>query len=163
MKHLTATISLTIAVLLGSTGVSWSADFQKGTAAYKRGDYATALREWEPLAKDGNSSAQFNLGQMYKKGLGVSQNYETAVKWYTLAAEQGHADAQNNLGLMYKNGLGVPQDKVYAYMWWTIAASSGDKDASKDRDNIAIQMTPAQIEKAEKLARECVAKKYKGC
>jgi hypothetical protein len=46
MKNLTVTICLTIAVLLGSVGMSWSADFQKGFDAYDRGDYETALREW---------------------------------------------------------------------------------------------------------------------
>jgi len=45
MRNLTATICLTIALLLGSAGVSWSADFQKGLTAYKSGDYATALQE----------------------------------------------------------------------------------------------------------------------
>ena len=55
MKRLTATICLTIAVLLGSAGVGWSGDFQKGVAAYESGDYATALREWEPLAKQGDA------------------------------------------------------------------------------------------------------------
>ena len=64
MKHLTATICLTIAVLLGSVGVSESADFQKGVTAFQSGDYATALREWKPLAKQGNASAQHNLGVM---------------------------------------------------------------------------------------------------
>ena len=39
MKNLTATICLTIAVLLGSAGMSWSADFQKGYAAARSGDY----------------------------------------------------------------------------------------------------------------------------
>ena len=81
----------------------------------------------------------------------------------TLAAEQGHPHAQFVLGIMYDHGQGVPQGNMYAYMWWHIAASSGDKDASKYRDDIAKEMTPAQIEKAQKLARECVAKKYKDC
>ena len=62
MRNLTATICLTIAVLLGSAGVSWSADFQKGLTAYKSGDFATALREWTPLAEQGNAAAQYNLG-----------------------------------------------------------------------------------------------------
>ena len=44
MKNLTATICLAVAVLLGSAGVSWSQDFQKGFTAYESGDYATALR-----------------------------------------------------------------------------------------------------------------------
>ena len=48
MRNLTATICLTLAMFLGSAGVSWSADFQKGVTAYQSGDYATALREWKP-------------------------------------------------------------------------------------------------------------------
>jgi len=61
MRTLTATLCLTIAVLLGSAGVSWSADLQKGLTAYQNGDYATALREWTPLAEQGDADAQFNL------------------------------------------------------------------------------------------------------
>ena len=45
MRKLTAILCLTLAVLLGSEGVSASADFQKGLTAYKSGDYATALRD----------------------------------------------------------------------------------------------------------------------
>ena len=61
MRRLTAILCLTVAVLLGSVGVSESADYQKGLDAAKRGDYATALREWQPLAEQGNASAQFCL------------------------------------------------------------------------------------------------------
>jgi hypothetical protein len=55
------------------------------------------------------------------------------------------------------------QDNVYAHMWWNIAASSGNKIAVKNRDILAKQMTPADISTAQKLARECVRKKHKGC
>ncbi|MDP7056148.1 MAG: sel1 repeat family protein, partial [Alphaproteobacteria bacterium] len=88
MRRLLPILCLTFAVLLGSAGDGWSADLQKGFDAYHRGDYATALREWKPLAEQGNARAQNNLGVMYEKGLGVLQDYKTAVKWYTLAAEQ---------------------------------------------------------------------------
>ena len=47
MRNLTATLCLTIAVLLGSAGMCWSADFLKGLTAYKTSDHATALREWK--------------------------------------------------------------------------------------------------------------------
>jgi len=47
MKTLTTTLCLTIAVLLGSMGVSESADFQKGLDANNFGDIPTALREWK--------------------------------------------------------------------------------------------------------------------
>jgi hypothetical protein len=43
MKTLLTTLCLTIAVLLGSVGVSWSGDFQKGLTAYHNGNYASAL------------------------------------------------------------------------------------------------------------------------
>ena len=80
MKKSLVLFCLTLTILLGSAGMSASADFQKGVAAYKRGDYATALREWEPLAKQGNTDAMFNLGTMYRKGEGVPKNYKTAVQ-----------------------------------------------------------------------------------
>ena len=57
-------ILLTIAVLLGSAGVSWSADYQKGLDAYNKKDYATALREWKPLAEQGNADAQERYGEL---------------------------------------------------------------------------------------------------
>ena len=123
MRTLTAFLCLTFAVLLFSAGVSWSADFQKGITAYDSEDYATALREWTPLAK------------------------------------QGYADAQNALVFLYGNGKGVLQDYIRAYMWWNIAASSGDsKSASKNSDIVAKRMNSNQIETAQKLAQECIAK-----
>ncbi len=57
-------------------------------AADQRGDYATALREWRPLAEQGNAEAQFNLGSMYYHGYGVPQDYVQAHMWYNLAASR---------------------------------------------------------------------------
>ena len=125
MKRLTATLCLTVAVLLGSAGMSWSAHLDKGFAAAQSGDYATALRELTPLAEQGDALAQAVLGTMYDKGKGVPQDYKTAVKWYTLAAEQGTAVAQFNLGEMYRNGQGVPQDYETAVKWFRLAAEQG--------------------------------------
>ena len=163
MKNLIRIISLTLAVFLGSVGTGRAADFNKGLAAAQSGDFATALREWTPLAKQGDADAQFSLGVMYEKGEGVAKDNKAAVKWYTLAAEQGFADAQFNLGVMYVNGTGVVKDDVYAHLWWSIAASFGDEDASENRDIIAEQMTRVQLKKAKNLAHECVRKKFKGC
>ena len=56
MKTFTATLCLTLTILLGSAGMSASAVFQKGLDAYQRGDYATALREWKPLAERGDAA-----------------------------------------------------------------------------------------------------------
>ena len=121
-------LCLSIAVLLGSAGMSWSAEPKKGLClhpgvwlakplesrshaaisgqcsdAYENGNYTTALREWKTLAEQGSAPAQFNLGNMYRRGQGVPQDDETAVKWYRLAAEQGNPFGQNSLGQMYRN------------------------------------------------------------
>ena len=103
--------------------------FEDGDAAYKRGDYVTALRVWRPLAEQGNAKAQNNLGTMYAQGQGVPQDYVQAVKWYRLAAKQGAALAQNSLGFMYHEGQGVPQDYAEAVKWTRLAAEQGNAGA----------------------------------
>jgi len=144
-------------------GTPATADFQQGLDAADSGDYATALREWKPLAEQGYDRAQYLLGFMYRKGQGITQDYKAALKWYRLAAEQGYDRAQYGLGFMYFNGQGVIQDYTLAHMWWDIAASQGYEGAPKNRDIVAKKMTPPQIEKAQQLASECVAKNYKDC
>ena len=82
---------LLLTLLVGNP--AYSADWNKGVAAYQSGDYATALREWTPLAEQGDASIQILVGSMYNEGKGVPQNDKTAVKWYRLAAKQGYARA----------------------------------------------------------------------
>ncbi|CAN1510308.1 Sel1-like repeat [Paracoccaceae bacterium] len=138
-------------------------DFDVGLEAYEVGDYATALREWTPLAEQGDMWAQKNLGIMYEYGQGVPQDYAEAVKWYRLAADQGHADAQTNLGVMYATGEGVPQDYVTAHMWFNIGAANGDTDAATNRDKVAAKMLPADISEAQRRAKVCMASGYQDC
>jgi uncharacterized protein len=245
MKNLTATLCLTISVLLGSAGVSWSADWEQGKSAYLNNNYILASEELTPLADAGHAGAQISLALIFSKGgNGVSKNDAKSAKYYELAAKQGVLTAQYNtaanylvgrgvlqdyqaaqywyrkcaeqnsvtekppvplmmcrhflagmyyegteipqdyskakfwflkaaeldshssmvnLGVMYANGEGVLQDRASAHMWFNIAASMGAKGGAKYRDQIAKSMPPAQIADAQKLARECVRKKYKGC
>ena len=64
---------------------------------------------------------------------------------------------------MYGTGKGVKQDDLYAHMWGNIAASNGHENGGELRNLVAEGMTPSQRERAQDLARECVAKNYKGC
>ena len=105
-------------------------------AAYQRGDYATALREWRPLAEQGNPEAQFNLGAMYERGQGVTQDDTEAARWYRKAAEQGNANAQFFLGVRYIEGKGVPQDYARAVGWWRKAAEQGVAEAQYNLGNM---------------------------
>ena len=234
-RHSSLVTCLLLALVSASCAyrVPHEEDFQAGMEAYAKQDYKTAMEKWRPLAEDGNTSAQVNLGVLYYEGRGVPRNYEEALKWYKMAAMQGHAEAEYNLavayaqgrgveqnqrealrfyrqsaergylpaqmmlakmyydgqavavnhaeaarwyrqaayqgypmaqfllGTLYAAGQGVPKDSVQAYMWLTVAGSQGSEagrqNALKTRDMVALQMTPAQIREAEKLARDWTA------
>src|SRR4030095_6192098 len=83
-----------MALLLWLSAVPGWAGFEEGIQAYKNGDYATAVREWLPLAQQGDARAQFLLGSLYAQGYGVPQDYGAAAQWFRQAAEQGHVGAQ---------------------------------------------------------------------
>lgn len=107
------------------------ADFKAGVDAYHRGDYATALHEWQALAEQGHADAQYNLGLLYAKGQGVQKDDVQARQWYEKAAVQGHAEAQVNLGILYDYGRGVPQDFKVAMYWLRLSAKQGNDLAQR--------------------------------
>ena len=85
----------------------------KCSASYEAGDYGTALREFRPLAEQGNADAQFNLGLMYKNGEGVPEDDKEAMKLFKLVAELGHSGAQRIMN------ISVPWWKPWKlYGWW---------------------------------------------
>ena len=150
----------TIVLLLFGFGMpGWAlAGYGEGVAAYKRGDYISALREFRRLAKQDDAEAQRFLGGMHLFGRGVPQSDTEAAKWYKMAAELGNAKAQYRLGGMYYTGRAVPQDRVVAHMWFILSGSSGDPHGIKWRDATAARMTAAQVAEAQRLARERMAK-----
>ncbi len=82
-------IGLVAVALFVGVVTAHAADIVDGTIAYKLGDYATALRIFRQLADQGDANAQHNLGVMYAKGRGVTQDYVQAHMWYNLAATRG--------------------------------------------------------------------------
>jgi len=104
-------------------------DWEDAVAAFKAGDYQKAFRLNESLAEQGDASAQFNLGWIYHKGLGVTEDDAKAVHWFLKAAEQGFYAAQYNLGRKYQNGEGVPKDDAQAFYWYSKAAEQGISQA----------------------------------
>ena len=55
----------------------------------------------------------------------------------------------------------MPQDLVVGYMWWILAETFGHQVAKFERENVEVQMTPDDISKAERLAREWMEKHEK--
>ena len=126
-------------------------------------DYKEAVKLYKLAAEQGDAKAQNSLGVMYTNGWGVLQDYKEAVKLYKLSAEQGFANAQTNLGNMYDNGQGVLQDNIVAHMWFNIGAANGSEIGGTNRDEVAKKMTPAAIEEAQAMARECMSSSYTKC
>ena len=105
--------------------------FKEGVAAFRKGDYPAALKAFKTIAEGGLAEAQFNLGVMYRQGLGVKADLAEALKWYRKAADQGHPKAQLNLGTMHARGLGVKEDAAEAFKWHKRAAEQGLTQAQR--------------------------------
>jgi len=75
-------------------------NFLHGLECISEKDYASAAVYIQKAAGCGNQEAQFNLGEMYAKGLGVPKDNEKALKWFGKAAGQGHEEAKKELGLL---------------------------------------------------------------
>lgn len=84
--------------------------FERGQSAFREKRYGDAAKAYREAGDAGNPTAMFNLGYLYEKGMGVSQDYQQSRQWYEMAAAGGNADAMGNIGFFYDYGEGVPQD-----------------------------------------------------
>ena len=109
------------------------AGYEEGVAAYEKKDYATALKEFEPIAIKGEARAQYQLALVYWDGQKNSKEY---LKWLQLSANQGYAAAQFELGLRYEVGSGynegIIQDKSQEILWLSKAGEQGYLKAQKE-------------------------------
>jgi TPR repeat protein len=117
---------LGIGAALLASGALWG-DAAAGMAAFKKGDYQAAFREWKAAADKGQPEAQYDLGLLYAKGLGVQRDLQVAQQWYEAAATQGNAQAEYSLGQMYAQGWGIPANQASTLRWMEMAnGSNGD-------------------------------------
>ena len=128
--------------------------YRSGNGVAMDDDMATAW--YLRAAEQGYADAQFHLGFAYSGGSGVPLDYNESHDWFERAAEQGHDAAQWMLGsLFYSFGRGdVARDDVKGAMWLYLAVSENDGHDRTPLDMLEARMTPAQIEEAQRLARE---------
>ena len=126
-------------------------DFNQGVAAANAGNYAIAYCIWKPLADLGHAEAQYRLGWLYAKGLGLAVSESAAIHWWQLAANMGHADALFSLGWAYEHGDGTERDMARAIEYYLVAASHGQEDAKEilqlmlTRDNREVTIGLAKL------------------
>lgn len=98
--------------------------YDQGAFYFAQGDYTSALSFWAPLAKQGNSAAQYSIGLLYEQGKGVKKDSQRALQYFQLASAQNLPVAQYYLGMKYFAGLGVKKDIHKARRLLTRAAES---------------------------------------
>ena len=142
-------------VLLSVLSATAAADFDDGEAAFARGNYVEAHREWLPLAVAGDSRAQWGVAHLYLLGLGVAQDVDLAAKWAKKSAEHGYVEGMSLLASLYQRGVGVPQDIQKAMEWRKKAAQTGDALAQYNLALVYLRgrNVPKDIEKALELLR----------
>lgn len=113
-------------------GAANAGPHEDAMSAAKRGDFATALRIWRPLAEQGHVDAQASLGFLHSRGYGVRQDHAEAARWFRRAAESGNANAQALLGVSYDRGEGVALDYAEAMRWYRKAAAHGHAHAQRN-------------------------------
>ncbi len=92
---------------------------------------------------------------MYEQGRVTGQpDYREAEKWYRQGAQGGNAVAMNNLGTLYDKGLGRPRNPLVAYRLFEMSARSdvsADNKAPENRQIVRQQLSPAQLQEAQRL------------
>lgn len=102
------------------------ARFQRGVKAYDKGDYASAFKDWLPLAQQNDLAAMRNVALLLRKGLGTERDPVRALFFYERAAEAGFVPAQLNAAFMYLEGDGIPRDYKKASFWLHLSAVAGE-------------------------------------
>jgi uncharacterized protein len=125
MKYRHWMIAATAAAAIAAAGGTAFADVRAGIEQWRAGNYEAAIREWRPLAENGDADAQFNLGQAYRLGRGVPADPRASNMWFERAARQGHAQAEANLALALFQG----EERERAIPWLQRAAQRGDRRA----------------------------------
>jgi localization factor PodJL len=83
----------------------------------------------ERAAKQGLAPAQFRLGGLFEKGIGVKKDLVRARDLYLAAAEQGNGKAMHNLAVLYAEGLDGTPDYATAAEWFRRGADHGVSDS----------------------------------
>ena len=113
-------------------------------------DTGRALGYFLNAAEQGYPPSCCNLGKLFLKESGSDADFPTAMAWFRKGAVQGNADSQYHLSLMYMKGQSVKIDLVEAYMWLDLAVKQDHRGALKTRGAIAKQLSPSEIDGAEK-------------
>ena len=158
-------VSLVAVLAVNYSAFAMATDYEAGMKAWHDGNYETAVGVLEPLAAQGNSCAQYWLGEAYFLGKGVPRDEKTSKRWMRRAAEQGLVEAQWALGVRLLH-LFLQPKPIEAKAWleraakqgWALAMSSLADISTNDVE--AVQWYRRAIDAGVEDAAFGLAKKY---
>lgn len=119
------------AALEGNAGAQCILELPRIFSVETAEDESEIAQWYQSAAEQGDSCAQYVMGNLYDLGVGVERDSAQAIEWYKKAAIQGNVGAQNILGSSYLLGRGVAKNKEEAMKWYALAAAQGDKNATQ--------------------------------
>ena len=135
--------------------------YERGVPGHGK-DLAKAHTWFLKAAEQGHPMAQYKVGASFHFGTGVTADRAQAVSWYRRAAGNGVAEAQHNhgfgpsqlaLGYLYLQGIAVGKDPAEAWAWFRAAESRDVAGAAKARAAAGENLSPADLEKAQQMAK----------
>lgn len=100
-----------------------------GASYYKAGDFEKAMYYFDVAEKRGSIQAKFNLGYMYRNGLGVKSDIQKAVNYYFEAADAGDQKAVHELGDLYSRLDSTDPHKSLGIDYLIQASKNGEESA----------------------------------
>ena len=80
-----------------------ASDYEIAFAALEKKDFKKAAYYLSYFASNGDDVAQYNMGILYRDGLGVKKNNKVALSWFLLSAEQDHMLANYAVAKLIEN------------------------------------------------------------
>ncbi len=134
-------------------------DVVSGVASSEEPGHARIVLAQQLLdrARSGDPEAQYQIGYDYLK-----DKNPRAIFWVCRAANQSHRLAQSMMGYFHREDLekasgkylAIERDNRLAFMWYSLAVANGYSPAERYRDEVASNMTSAEIARAERLVQE---------
>ena len=107
---------LILTTILFKAELAKANDYERAYEALAAEDYKTAVYYLSFFASNGDARSQYNMGIIYRDGLGFEKNSSAALAWFLLAAEQKHVLANYAVGLLLRDGpvdVQQPERAVY--------------------------------------------------
>ncbi|MDF2542231.1 MAG: hypothetical protein K0S47_1949 [Herbinix sp.] len=105
-----------------------------GDFYYKDKKYVQAIKYFLKAVMQGDTKPQFQIGEMYLRGEGVTSDLAEAIKWFNQASEHGDTEAQKRLADIYEDKYGTynTKDIKKAIEFLKMSAIGGNKYAQHD-------------------------------